>query len=664
MKCSQLMLLGLLGLVFGDTEDYDDSSREPYSYKYNVADPKTQNNFVVEETGDPSEVTGSYKIALPDGRMQVVTYVVHPVSGYKAKVTYEGTARYPDTPRGYKATPYGPPEPIRPGYGKFKRQSNLAPKPDQRVRISSNRVPKKIRHFEEDSHAKVQSPFKVSSNVDQIKTGFDLLVAPSDQSVISQPKRRKTGKKVKSSDKHFKKVIIKGAEPRNSKVPEKEPISFKEIVENDFDDTAFSPQAEPISLRQSYPTRSHSKSKEKTEDQTESGITEEANLTTQNPVADHSDDIILETDVTLDSGRDPHTSPSVNQHIEPTTPITLTQPAQDITDDVIYLGVTTPKPSSNIISFDIFDDVFSDIEVDNSSGKKNKRKIDTYTQNRDEKKIDTFIKKDTVISVKTPVPPKYTYHTNFEEEPFPTLYRSKISWGDLNPTLPYLETTLSPRTLPDRKIQSDDSNTYSPHDETMVPAASQHYSSYTPEAKTTPTETQSSRGTPEPASEGNPTVPHNPGYQGGVSPSYHGKVYLPPLLGGEEILVKHDIQQEERKYETEDRNSEILDYIEEYDSFPFGSRLPSVILPTLNSVDRKDVSTGRKDLQQAPIPLLPTKESIDDLISKGEQLIARNSREISGFPQNHELRPIHHSSSPVKLIFSGYGYVPEVLPKY
>ena len=49
---------------------------------------------------------------------------MHPERGYEAKITYEGEAQYPDSP-GYVPSPYGPPEPLRPGFDKFKRESSL-----------------------------------------------------------------------------------------------------------------------------------------------------------------------------------------------------------------------------------------------------------------------------------------------------------------------------------------------------------------------------------------------------------------------------------------------------------------------------------------------------------------------------------------------------------
>jgi len=79
----------------------------PYTYTYAVADDYSKAAFNAEETSDgASNVQGSYRVALPDGRIQTVTYTSNGYDGYVADVTYEGTAAYPEAPApGYKAAP-------------------------------------------------------------------------------------------------------------------------------------------------------------------------------------------------------------------------------------------------------------------------------------------------------------------------------------------------------------------------------------------------------------------------------------------------------------------------------------------------------------------------------------------------------------------------------
>ena len=68
---------------------------KPYSYAYAVKDDYSGANFNAEETADGKVVSGSYTVALPDGRIQTVTYTADHYNGYVADVKYEGTPVYP-----------------------------------------------------------------------------------------------------------------------------------------------------------------------------------------------------------------------------------------------------------------------------------------------------------------------------------------------------------------------------------------------------------------------------------------------------------------------------------------------------------------------------------------------------------------------------------------
>merc|ERR1712066_987605 len=64
---------------------------QPYEYKYGVADDYSKSTYDKAETQDEyGNVQGSYKINLPDGRVQIVNYVSDK-DGFRADVNYEGT---------------------------------------------------------------------------------------------------------------------------------------------------------------------------------------------------------------------------------------------------------------------------------------------------------------------------------------------------------------------------------------------------------------------------------------------------------------------------------------------------------------------------------------------------------------------------------------------
>ena len=75
----------------------------PYSFAWAVKDDPSYNDYAHQESGDDKGyVVGSYRVLLPDGRTQIVSYKADDYTGYVADVKYEGEAKYDYKPA-YKA---------------------------------------------------------------------------------------------------------------------------------------------------------------------------------------------------------------------------------------------------------------------------------------------------------------------------------------------------------------------------------------------------------------------------------------------------------------------------------------------------------------------------------------------------------------------------------
>lgn len=61
----------------------------PYGFDYQVADPGNGVHFGQSESSDGDVVSGTYRVLLPDGRVQTVKYTADDDNGYVATVTYE-----------------------------------------------------------------------------------------------------------------------------------------------------------------------------------------------------------------------------------------------------------------------------------------------------------------------------------------------------------------------------------------------------------------------------------------------------------------------------------------------------------------------------------------------------------------------------------------------
>merc|ERR1719245_2558417 len=115
---SLLVLLALAAVALADNprpsyNSYDYPDSDPvYQYGYNVAAAGGYDNpaiFAQDENRNGYETHGEYRVELPDGRTQIVTYQVNGDSGFIADVRYEGEASYAPAavaPVTYAAYPY------------------------------------------------------------------------------------------------------------------------------------------------------------------------------------------------------------------------------------------------------------------------------------------------------------------------------------------------------------------------------------------------------------------------------------------------------------------------------------------------------------------------------------------------------------------------------
>ncbi|XP_047482586.1 cuticle protein 21-like [Penaeus chinensis] len=64
----------------------------PFEFAYAVQDDYSGNNYAHQQTSDGHVTSGSYSVALPDGRTEIVEFTADHDNGYVANVAYEGVA--------------------------------------------------------------------------------------------------------------------------------------------------------------------------------------------------------------------------------------------------------------------------------------------------------------------------------------------------------------------------------------------------------------------------------------------------------------------------------------------------------------------------------------------------------------------------------------------
>lgn len=92
---------------YNEIDHYEDGPSN-YAFGYSVNDEYTGEDFSHTEIRDGYTTSGEYRVALPDGRIQIVTYTADE-NGYHADVKYEGVAVPNPIPPPLNTPPHPPP---------------------------------------------------------------------------------------------------------------------------------------------------------------------------------------------------------------------------------------------------------------------------------------------------------------------------------------------------------------------------------------------------------------------------------------------------------------------------------------------------------------------------------------------------------------------------
>merc|ERR1712176_856555 len=87
------------GVHEGGNDGGYDEKPDPFHFEYGVHDDKYYTDFSEQRTGDEyGNIVGEYQVALPDGRIQYVTYKADAnYGGTTMEVSYKGEARHPES---------------------------------------------------------------------------------------------------------------------------------------------------------------------------------------------------------------------------------------------------------------------------------------------------------------------------------------------------------------------------------------------------------------------------------------------------------------------------------------------------------------------------------------------------------------------------------------